>query len=180
VQRRVPEGGSKIARKKGGTCSERGGQDRRNRGGDGQPSNRAVAKAYGEVEASITHPAPRVNQARRLWGATALRPCRFGFAWKPSPSAPWARGLLSVFWEPGYPDLPACGTWRGTFSGQGWPIFTNHLQVPREGPSLARPRASRPRRIHFIDNSRVPREGPSLARRVASRPPKEQLSRAGS
>ena len=33
----------------------------------------------------------------------------FGFASKPSPSAPWARGLLSVFWERGSPDLPACG-----------------------------------------------------------------------
>ena len=33
----------------------------------------------------------------------------FGFASKPSPSAPWARGLLSAFWERGSPDLPACG-----------------------------------------------------------------------
>jgi hypothetical protein len=80
VQRRVREGGNKIARKKGGTCAERGGQDRRNLGGDGQPSNRAVAKAYGEVGASTTQPVPRANLARRLWGPTALRPCRFGFA----------------------------------------------------------------------------------------------------
>ena len=28
---------------------------------------------------------------------------------RPSPGAPWARGLLSAFWERGSPDLPACG-----------------------------------------------------------------------
>ena len=42
-------------------------------------------------------------------GARGTSPLPFGFASKPSSSAPWARGLLSVFWEPGYPDLPACG-----------------------------------------------------------------------
>jgi hypothetical protein len=166
--------------RRGGTCAERSGQDRRNLGGDGQPSNRAVAKVYGEVGASTTPSAPRANPAHRLWGPTALRPCCFGFTWKPSPSAPWARGLLSAFWEPGYPDLPACGPWRGAFTSPGRPIFTNHLQVPREGPSLARLIASRSRRIHLIYESQVPREGPSLARRVAPRPLKEQLSRAGS
>ena len=39
------------------------------------------------------------------------------FSAKPSPSAPWARGLLSAFWERGYPDLPAYGLWRGSSRG---------------------------------------------------------------
>ena len=36
-----------------------------------------------------------------------------GFTTKPSPSALWARGLLSAFWKRGSPDLPACGPQRG-------------------------------------------------------------------
>ena len=45
--------------------------------------------------------------------------------------------LLSVFWERGYPDLPACGLRRGSRSGLVRPIFINHAQDSREGPSLA-------------------------------------------
>ena len=54
------------------------------------------------------------------------------FSAKPSKGAPWARRLLSVFWERGSPNLP-------TFSR---PIFISpsssaQAQDPREGPSLA-------------------------------------------
>ena len=48
-----------------------------------------------------------------------------GFTVKPTPSAPWAQGLLSVSWERGYPDLPACGPGRGSTSGLLRPIFIN-------------------------------------------------------
>ena len=34
-------------------------------------------------------------------------------------------GLLSVFWERGSPDLPACGLRRGSKGGPARPIFTN-------------------------------------------------------
>jgi hypothetical protein len=108
------------------------------------PVSRTATEALGEVGASTTQPAPRASPARRLWGPTALRPCRFGFSWKPSPSAPWARGLLSAFWEPGYPDLPACGPWRGPSGGRVRPIFSTNPQHPREGPSLARRTTPRP------------------------------------
>ena len=47
----------------------------------------------------------------------------FGFASKPSLSAPWARGLLSAFWIWGYPDLPACGPPRGSVDGLVWTSF---------------------------------------------------------
>ena len=33
--------------------------------------------------------------------------------------------MLSVFWERGSPDLPACGPWRGSASGPVRPIFIN-------------------------------------------------------
>ena len=61
----------------------------------------------------------------------------FGFAWKPSPSAPWAQGLLSVFWERGSPDLPACGLRHGSKEAQHSPSSSTQAQDPREGPSLA-------------------------------------------
>ena len=53
-------------------------------------------------------------QAVRAHGAPRLL---FGFAWKSSLSVPWARGLLSVFWIWGYPDLPARGPPRGSIDG---------------------------------------------------------------
>ena len=49
----------------------------------------------------------------------------FGFPAKPSPSTPWARGLLSAFWERGSLDLPACGLRRGSKGGPARPIFFN-------------------------------------------------------
>ena len=71
-------------------------------------------------------------QAIRARGA-ALLPFRLP-AW-PSPGVPWARGLLSAFWERGSPDLPACGVAkRGAQRGPSSPTQT---QDPREGPSLA-------------------------------------------
>ena len=45
---------------------------------------------------------------------------------------------MSVFWERGSPDLPACGPWHGSpaaFYGPSSPVNT---QDPREGPSLTR------------------------------------------
>ena len=47
------------------------------------------------------------------FGARGASYLTLGFASKPSPSAPWARGLLSAFWEWGSLDLPACGPWHG-------------------------------------------------------------------
>ena len=59
------------------------------------------------------------------------------FSTKPSPSAPWARGLLSAFWEWRSPDLPACGLQRGSAVAQYGPSSLAHAQDAREGPSLA-------------------------------------------
>ena len=56
---------------------------------------------------------------------------------RPSLGAPWARGLLSAFWERGSPDLPACGLWRGSRGAQHGPSSPTQTQDPREGPSLA-------------------------------------------
>ena len=60
------------------------------------------------------------------------------FASKPSPSAPWARGLLSAFWERGSPDLPACSPRRGCASRPVRTIFIN-----KAFKTLARGQASR-------------------------------------
>ena len=80
---------------------------------------------------------PRVDQGRRLMGPAALRTCPLASP-KPSPSAPWAWGLLSAFWERGSPDLPACGL----RVAQWWPsmahLHQRKTQDPREGPSLTR------------------------------------------
>ena len=55
---------------------------------------------------------------------------------QPSPGAPWARGLLSAFWERGSPDLPAFGMRRGSSVAQFSPSTLTQVQDPREGPSL--------------------------------------------
>ena len=57
----------------------------------------------------------------------------FGFPSKPSPSAPWARGLLSAFWERGSPDLLTCGPRHGSTSGPVRPIFTSKHSRPSQG-----------------------------------------------
>ena len=80
------------------------------------------------------HARPR-PQAFRARGTPHLT---FGFASKASPSAPWARGLLSVFWERGFPDLRACGPRRGYASRPVRPIFIN-----KAFKTLARGQASR-------------------------------------
>ena len=56
---------------------------------------------------------------------------------KPSQSVPWFRGLLSVFWEWGSPNMPACGLRRGLKEAQHSPSSSTQAQDPREGPSLA-------------------------------------------
>ena len=86
------------------------------------------------------HPHPSVagRQSRpQAVGACGAPHLPFGFASKPSPSAPWARGLLSAFWERGSPDLPACSPQRGSAGGPVCPIFTNKQSRPSRG---AKPR----------------------------------------
>ena len=61
----------------------------------------------------------------------------FRLSARPSSGTPWARGLLSAFWERGSPDLPACGLRRGSKEAQHSPSSSTQAQDPREGPSLA-------------------------------------------
>ena len=76
-------------------------------------SGQAVAEAaWGSGDAHVQSTATRQPRPQ-AFGARGAPYLTLGFAVKPSPSAPWARGLLSVFWERGSPDLPACGPWRG-------------------------------------------------------------------
>ena len=61
-----------------------------------------VGSADAHVQSTaMRRPRPQAVRAR---GASCLPLC---FSAKPSPRAPWARGLLSAFWERGSPDLPA-------------------------------------------------------------------------
>ena len=69
-----------------------------------------------------------------------------GFASKPSPSASWARGLLSVFWEWGSPDLPVCGPRRGFAGRPVRPIFINKESRPSRGAKPREADDTRPRR----------------------------------
>ena len=89
--------------------------------------------AYAHVQSIATrHPRPQAVRAR---GAS---PLPFRLSARPSPCAPWARGLLSAFWERGSPDLPACGLRRGSSGGPAQPIFINTRLK-----TLARGQASR-------------------------------------
>ena len=76
----------------------------------------------------------------------------FGFAWKPSPSVPWARGLLSAFWIWGYPALPACSPPRGSIDSLVRPSF-----------SINNSRPSRGDKPHEVDDAKIP-EGIGLLR----------------
>ena len=87
--------------------------------------NQAVAEAaWGSGDAHVPSIAKRLSRPHAV-GARGVPHLPLGFASKPSPSAPWARGLLSVSWEWGYPDLPACGSQRGSTSSLVRPIFTS-------------------------------------------------------
>ena len=97
----------------------------------------AVAEAtWGSRDAHVQSTATRRPrpQAVRARGASLLPFC---LPARPSSGAPWARGLLSVFWEWGSPDLPACGLRRGSKGAQHGPSSSAQAQDPREGPSLA-------------------------------------------
>ena len=104
-------------------------------------STRAVAEASwgsgaAHVQSTATrHPRPQAVRAR---GASHLP---FRLPARPSPGAPWARGLLSAFWERGSPDLPSCGLRRGSKGGPARPIFMNTRLK-----TLARGQASRGKR----------------------------------
>ena len=86
----------------------------------------ADARAHSQSTATRC-PRPQAVRAR---GASCL-PLRFSA--KPSPRAPWARGLLSAFWERGSLDLPACGLRRGSSGGPAWPIFISSSSRPSQG-----------------------------------------------
>ena len=121
-----------------------------------------LPRQRGEAETPTSNQPPRVNRGRRPFGTRGAPNLTFGFAAKPSPSAPWARGLLLAFWEWGSPDLPACSPRHGYASGHVRSIFINkafetlasrttqallksgHTRLPREerrnqgGANLAR------------------------------------------
>ena len=76
-------------------------------------SNRAVAEAaWGSGDAHVQSTATRQPRPP-AFGARGAPNLTLGFATKPSPSTPWALGLLSAFWEQGSPDLPLRGPQRG-------------------------------------------------------------------
>ena len=88
-------------------------------------SSLAVAEAaWGSGDTHVQSTAAR-RPRPQAFGACGTPYLTFGFASKPSPNAPWARGLLSVFWERGSPDLPACGPRCGYASRPVRPIFIN-------------------------------------------------------
>ena len=107
------------------------------------PSQAHNEGAWGSGDAHVQSTATRRPrpQAIRARGAPHLP---LGFASKPSPSTPWARGLLSAFWELGSPDLPACGLQRGSRSGPVRPIFVNTSSRPSRG---AKPRGADDRKL---------------------------------
>ena len=68
------------------------------------------------------------------------------------PDAPWARGLLSAFWERGSPDLPACG-----------PRCAEASRPYGPSSSTKHPRPSRGSKPREADDARPPPERPSQA-----------------
>ena len=96
-------------------------------------SSQAIAKAtWRSRDAHIQSTAMRQP---RSWafGAHGAPRLTFGFALKPSPSAPWAWGLLSAFWERGSLDLPDCGLRRGGASRPYGPSSSTKHPRPSRG-----------------------------------------------
>ena len=116
------------------------------------PSNWVVAEAaWGSRDAHDQSTATR-RPRPQAFGARGAPHLPFGFAAKPSPSVPWARRLLSAFWERGSPDLPACGLQRGSSRGPVRPVYINPSSRPSRG---AKPRGA--------DDARLPQERPHQA-----------------
>ena len=59
---------------------------------------------------------------------------------------------MSVFWERGSPDLPACGLWRGSSGGPARPIFINSSSRPSRGAKPCR-----------VDDRKLPQRQPHQA-----------------
>ena len=96
-------------------------------------SNRAVAEAaWGSRDAHVPSIATRRPRSQAV-RARSIPHFPFSFALKPCPSAPWAQGLLSAFWDQGCPDLPACGPRRGSTNGLVRPSFGRNSSRPSRG-----------------------------------------------
>ena len=115
-------------------------------------SSRAVAEAsWGSAYAHVQSIATRRSRPQAIGPRGASRlPLRFPA--RPSLGAPWARGLLSAFWERGSPDLPACGLRRGSSGGPARPIFISSSSRPSQG---AKP--------HGTDDRKLPQRQPHQA-----------------
>src|SRR3954467_4053793 len=90
----------------------------------GQPSAAQNKGAWANSTAHVQSTATRRPRPQAVRARGAL-PLPFRLSARPSPCAPWARGLLSAFWERGSPDLPACGLPRGSKGGPARPILVN-------------------------------------------------------
>ena len=132
--------------KKGDLSNDRRKQGKQRLGRGRSFVNSRSCRAVHDQSTATRRPRPQAVGAR---GAPHL-PLRFSA--KPSPSAPWARGLLPAFWERGSLDLPACGLRRVSSAGPVRPIFINTNSRPSRG---AKPRGA--------DDARSPHERPRQA-----------------
>ena len=105
---------------------------------------RAVAEApWGSGDAHVQSTATRRPRPQAV-GAHGASLLPFRLPARPSPGAPWARGLPSAFWERGSPDLPACGLRCGSRGSPAWPIFISTSSRPSRG---AKPSGADDRRL---------------------------------
>jgi hypothetical protein len=123
-----------------------------------------LLRLRGEEGASTSRRAPRVKPDPEAIGAYGASP----FAPLPSLRSQAERalgpGLLSMFWDRGYPDLPTCGPPRDFIDG---PATRTHSQDPREG---LRPHEANDTKTSQGESPRasLPRSG-TLCRYPASR-----------
>ena len=142
-------------------------------------SSREVAEAaWGSGDAHVQSTATRRPRPRAI-GARGAPYLTFGFASKPSPSVPWARGLLSAFWEQGSPDLPACGLRRGSKGGPVRPVFINPSSRPsrgakRRGTDVTRPPRGRPHQAGSRGGGEIKARGTSRGARDISHDDEDQ------
>jgi hypothetical protein len=172
VQRRVLEGGSKIARKKGGNLF--GARWTR----QAKPGRRWAAVKSGGCQGiwgsgGVNHSSSATCQSGpQALGAHDASPLLLWLRLEAKSERALGLGATVGVLGTGVPRL-AC------LRPMAWHLHRPgmaHLHQPPSSPSRgAKPREAVSLRTsggsNFTDNSQVPREGPSLARRVAPRPP---------
>ena len=99
-------------------------------------SDGQLPRQRGEVETPTSNQSPCIDQRPQAVGARGASHLPFGFASKPSSSAPRARGLLSASWNKGPQTCLLASHSVAQAVAQYGPSSSTQVQDSHDGPSL--------------------------------------------